>query len=87
MSTVEIRADLMDRISKLDDRFLKAVHLMVVSYQDADPIEGYDLEGNPLRASELMDKYEAGITAVKEGDFITIDELREKTKQWLSSTK
>lgn len=89
MSAAEIRSELHQLIDQVDERFLKAVYLMVSAYQkqEEDPIAGYDLEGNPKRASEMMDKYEAGIAAVETGDFITADELEEKTRQWLSRTK
>jgi predicted transcriptional regulator len=87
MSTVEIRSELHQLIDQVDERFLKAVYLMVSAYQQEDPIAGYDLQGNPKLASEMMDKYEAGIAAVEEGNFITADELEEKSQQWLSRTK
>ncbi len=91
MSTVELRADLHNLIDQLDERFLKAVHSMVSVYQETDseddPIEGYDTNGHPLRASELIDKYEKGLADVEAGNYITAEALREKTRQWLSSIK
>ena len=89
MSTVEIRADLIERIINMDERFLQAMYQLAVAYdsRDEDPIAGYDIYGEPKRASELMDKYEKGIAAVKKGDYITVEELAEKSKAWLSTTK
>jgi hypothetical protein len=90
MSAVEIRAEINSYLEKVqDESFLKVVHSMLNTYlkEQEDVIEGYDLEGNPKTANELMDKYEAGIAAVEAGDFITVEELREKSKEWLSPTK
>ena len=92
MSAVEIRAEI-NRYLELveDERFLKVVHSMLDTYlkeePEEDPIEGYDLHGNPMKASQLMDKYEAGLEAVKRGEYITAEELAEKSKEWLSGTK
>ena len=85
-----MRAEIQSYLEKVEDEsFLKVVHSMLGTYvqEQEDPIEGYDLEGRPMRASELMDKYEAGIAAVKAGNYITVEELREKSNKWLSSTK
>ena len=90
MSAVEIRTEINSYLKTIEDeRFLKAVHAMLDTYVKAqkNAIEGYDLEGNPKTANELMDKYEAGIAAVEAGDFITVEGLREKSKEWLSPTK
>ena len=90
MSTAEMRAEIQSYLEKVEDEsFLKVVHSMLGTYvqEQEDPIEGYDLEGRPMRASELMDKYEAGIAAVKAGNYITVEELREKSNKWPSSTK
>ena len=90
MSAVEIRAEINSYLEKVqDESFLKVVHSMLNTYlkEQEYVIEGYDLEGNPKTANELMDKYEAGIAAVEAGDFITVEELREKSKEWLSPTK
>lgn len=90
MSAAEIRAQINSYLEKVqDESFLKVVHSMLDTYiqEQEDSIEGYDIHGNPMRASQLMDKYEAGLDAVKRGDFITAEELEEKSKQWLSNTR
>ena len=90
MSAVEIRAEILSYLEKVqDESFLKVVHSMLDTYlkENEDPIEGYDLDGNPMRASELMDKYEAGLAEVEAGNYITVKELREKSKQRRSATK
>lgn len=89
MSAVEMREQVHQLIDQIDDRLLQAVHAMLGAYvqEEEDPIEGYDLDGNPMRASELMDKYEAGLAEVEAGNYITVEELREKSKQWRSATK
>ncbi|MCB9293874.1 MAG: hypothetical protein H6559_12255 [Lewinellaceae bacterium] len=82
MSAVEIRAEINAYLEKVqDESFLKVVHSMLNTYvqEQEDPIEGYDIHGNPMRASQLMNKYETGLAAVKRGDFITVEELEERS--------
>ncbi len=90
MSVVEIKTEIQSYLEQVtDESFLKALHAMLGTYLQGqeDPIEGYDLDGNPMRASELMAKYEAGIAEAKSGNYLTVEELREKSKEWLSATK
>lgn len=90
MTKAELKTEVDNLLNQVDDAFLKVVHAMLDTYvkqQEEDSVEGYDLDGNPMTAEALMNKYKAGLEAVAKGDFITIEELEEKSKEWLSSTK
>lgn len=89
MSAIEMREQVHQLVDEIDERLLKAVYALLGTYthnQD-EAIEGYDLDGNPMNAEQLMDKYEAGLAEVKAGNYITVEELREKSKEWLAATK
>jgi len=88
MSVAEIREDLVKRINIIDERFLKAVHLMVSSYQEEeDPIIGYDIDGSPRTASELTNILDEQVEAGLRGEYTTLENLRKESDQWLIPTK
>jgi len=88
MSTAEKREAIHKFIDQLeDDRFLHALHAMVKAYAEYDPIIGYDIEGNPKRASVMKAKYMAALEAVEKGEYITIEELEKESEEWLAPTK
>lgn len=86
MSAVEIRAEINSYLEKVqDESFLKVVHSMLDTYlkENEDPIIGYDIEGNPKRASVMRKVYEEEIRAAREeGAFITIEELEKEMESW-----
>lgn len=50
MSNSEIRSEIEEMLNQLDDRFLKAIHVMLKTYvkeKPVDPIIGYDVDGQP----------------------------------------
>lgn len=83
MSTEEMREQVHQLVNEIDERLLKAVYALLSTYtkNEDELIEGYDLDGNPMSAEQLMDKYEAGLAEVKAGNYVTVEELREKSKQ------
>lgn len=78
MSAIEIRADLIQRIGKMDERFLKAVHLMVSSYQEEDPIVGYDIDGTPIYASVAKIQFAEDLS--KQDEFMSLEDFEKELK-------
>lgn len=80
MSAVEIKTEIQSYLDKVhDESFLKVVHSMLGTYvkEHEDPIIGYDIDGNPKRASVMQRVYAEEIRAAREeGTFISIEELR-----------
>ena len=88
MSTAEIKEAVFKRLEEADDRLLMIVYAMIEAYQqDDDPVISYDVHGRPRRASELQSILDKEVDAVKKGKHITIDELDEKSKQWVKPTR
>lgn len=89
MNTSELRAEVHQMVDNLDESFLRIVHSMLGTHakENEDPIAGYDIYGEPKRASELMDQYEAELAAAERGEAVPVEVLAEKTRQWLSSIK
>ena len=85
MSTIEIRSEVDSFLDKIDEKFLKVVHAMLETYvkQQEDPIIGYDIEGNPKRASVMKKIYDEQVkNAVEKGEFITIEDLEKEMETW-----
>ena len=87
MSTIEIRDEMHKLIDQIDERFLKALYLMVSSYQAKEPIIGYDIDGTPRTASELTAILDKEVEAAQRGEYITIEEFQKQSAQWGKPTK
>jgi hypothetical protein len=86
MSAIEIKAEIQSYLDQVqDESFLKVVHSMLGIYvkEKDDPIIGYDIEGNPKRASVMKRVYEEEVWAAREeGTFITIEDLEKEMEKW-----
>lgn len=86
MSTAEKRATLRQKMDELDDKFIEAIYAIVAAYEKKegeDPIIGYDIEGNPKRASVMKKIYDEQVkNAIEKGEFITIEDLEKEMKTW-----
>ena len=84
MSTTEIKEAVLKKLEEADDKLLMIVYAMIEAYQkDHDPVISYDVHGNPRKASELKAFLDQEVDAARKGKYITIDELDEKSKQWV----
>ena len=89
MSAAQIRAEIDSYLDQVkDENFLKVVHLMLNSYvkvqePENDPIIGYDIEGNPKRASVMKELYDKQVKDAKEnGVYHTIEEVEKEMETW-----
>lgn len=88
MSTTEMKAVVLKQLEEADEKLLRMIHAMIEAYQtEDDPVISYDVHGNPRRASELQAILNKEVEGARKGNFITIDELDEKSKQWVKPTK
>lgn len=89
MSTVGIKADLIERINNMDERFLKAMHFIALAYEtrDENTIVSYDVDGTPRTANELTNTLDAEVEAAKRGEYITIEDFKRQSALWGQTTK
>ncbi len=87
MSAAEIRAELHRLIDQLDERFLKAVFMMVSVYQkpEKDPLEDLMVPGLPGTEEEIETSIEKAEEQIASEEYYTIDEVREKATQWFNT--
>ena len=86
MSTAEMKAEIQTLIEQAEDSYVEVIHTLLDAHvgKQADPIVSYDLEGNPQYASQMRDIYLKELEEVKNGNFVTLDELKEESKTWLT---
>jgi len=89
MSKAEIRSQIDEYLEEIDESFLKAVHSMLATYvkEQKEHIIGYDINGKPVTANKAKAQYEQDLKKVKNGKYVTLEDVREKSKQWLKPTK
>jgi len=83
---------IIEELNLVDPKTLRLVHSMMRAHAverklEEDPILDYDEEGQPIRSSEFVKEADTIVEQMKQGEYVTIDELREKKKAWESTTK
>lgn len=86
MSAVEMREQVHELIDQLDDRLLEAVYAMLETYmqKEEDPVLGYETDGTPVTASVFLEQAEEAVAEAKAGKGITVEELRNRSEEWLN---
>ncbi len=88
MSAVDLKAEINRYLDQIDDQtFLRVVHSMLDTYvhqQEEDPVVGYDVDGTPKRASEMKEQLRQEVEKANRGEYTSIDDLHDKSEQWLS---
>jgi hypothetical protein len=86
MTALEIRTEINNYLKQIkDESFLKVVHSMLDTYvkEQEDPIIGYDIEGNPKRASVMKTLYDEQVKAAREEDkFTSLEDLEKEMETW-----
>ena len=86
MNAVQIRAEIQSYLEKVqDESFLKVVHSMLGTYVEEQEKEiiGYRTDTHePVYREGLAEKFDAIVARVKEGGFITLEELEAESENW-----
>lgn len=85
MNTLEIKESLHQQIELLDEKFLRAVHAMVVAYVQPDHIVGATVAGQPLTIKDLEQKIEKGEQQLENGEYYSIQELENISQKWFNT--
>ncbi len=85
MSAVEMRQEVHQLIDQIDARLLEAVYAMLGTYvKTEDPILGYETDGTPVTASAFLKQAEEAVAEAKAGKGISVEELRNRSTEWLN---
>ncbi len=93
-----INAAILEKIEQLPEHvqdevtdFIEFLHQKYVSDEeeeelertpDGDVIIGYDIDGKPLLASVAKEEFRKRVQSMDEGNYITIEQLRQASKTW-----
>jgi hypothetical protein len=79
MSQIELRDELHQLIDQVDEGFLKAIHHLLLAYQQReqpDAIIGYDTAGKPLYAKEALTTYARRLEAMRQGQEVDLEAFK-----------
>ena len=86
MSAVEIRAEIQSYLEQVkDESFLKVVHSMLGTYvqEQEREIIGYRTDTlKPVYKEGLVAELDAIVAKVKNGDYVTLEELEAEAENW-----
>ena len=87
MSAAEMRQAVHAYVDHIDEHFLQIVHSMMETYakQHQLPVISTQIEGIPVTDEEVMQSIEKGEDQIAAGAYYTVDQLKEKAGQWLST--
>lgn len=86
-----LRETLHEQIEKADERLLRLIHAMTeawgndldfTSESHGDKVLGYRPDGSPVLAKEAKELYLKVLEEMENGDYVTLDELKESAKSW-----
>jgi len=78
MRATELKEKLYQYIDAASDEELERLN----AYAEDDPIIGYTIEGEPIKAKAFKEKARAIRARVKEGHYRTLDELEKESEKW-----
>ncbi len=90
MSVDQIKDVLHHRIEQADERFLQVIYAMVEAYAEQhaigsdEEIIGYQAGGEPMTVAELKAKINLAEQQIDRGEYLTPEQLRKESEQWLS---
>ena len=88
MGEVQLKETVMKQLEEADDKLIRMVYAIIAAYYDKeDPVISYDVHGNPRTASELRTLLIEQVEEGRKGNYISVDELDQKSKQWLKRTR
>lgn len=77
MDTLNLRNEVEALIKQADDRLLKMVYALLLTYENRE-IVGFTTDGKPLTREEYDEELAEGERDIQQGDFINTRDLRSK---------
>ncbi|MEN0004093.1 MAG: hypothetical protein AAF798_08120 [Bacteroidota bacterium] len=89
MSQEAKRAHAHELIDQMDNEFFEAIYQLMETYvrKQSNQIIGYSAKGNPVQVSTFLEEAAEQIRRAKTGEGIGIEELKERSAQWLERSK
>jgi len=91
MSRAQLKEALIVQLNEIeDDKLLKLIYDMLKVYDSQnrdDAIMGYDAQGNAKTVGEVKKSLAAELKSAKEGNHISVEQLKSRSEQWLKGMK
>ena len=90
MSITQLRRDIDRKLDEMEQPMLEALHTLLYVQpltKDESDIVGYNSSGEPITKVEFAQQADRIVKEVRAGEYVTLEESRERTKAWLESTK
>lgn len=88
MGGEQIRRELLDFISRVDERALYKIYDAVMRANEfeadavSDVIVGYELTGKPITRTELIKQIKEAEEEIAKGEYITQEDLERELEEW-----
>ena len=81
-----MKSEIQTLIEQAEDSYVEVIHTLLDAHvgKRADPIISYDIDGNPQYASQMKEVFMEQLEEIKNGNFVTLDQLKEESKTWLT---
>jgi len=85
-----LKQEIIKELDLVDSKMLRIVHSMMRAYAverqlEEDPIIDYEADGTPVRSSEFLKEARGLVEEVRNGEFVTMEKLKEEKEAWLKS--
>ncbi len=92
MSTIELKAQIHDYVERLEDEvFVQAIHTILGTHiaSTSENVKGYNMDGTAQFSSveEMKTELDRRVASAKQGNFVSVEELRQKYKSWTKPTE
>lgn len=81
MSLTEVKADIMRKVEQINDQTtLEDINTWIEDYT-SNRIIGYRIDGTPITAEEFAKQSDEASDRIRNGQYYTIEELRNRTRK------
>lgn len=81
MSVLELKNEVLQKISNADELLLKKIKSAIEEYED-NTIVAYTISGKPLTINQYREEVYKAEEDIKAGNYYTTEELRIKIESW-----
>lgn len=88
---LRMKQEIMEELDLVDPKTLRLVYSMMRAHaverrlEEENPIIDVEADGTVIRRNEFLKEARSLVEEVRNGDFVTLEELQQKKEAWLKS--
>lgn len=91
LTKAEKLKQIVEELEYVDDKTLNLLYVMMEQHAEEreteeDAILDYNEDGTPILSSEFVEEADGIVEEMKQGEFVTLEELQKKKEEWLGAT-